>query len=255
MALAAIKKIPTCTVMESRLRIFQPTQRPVRKTVTLDGPWGKAQITGRLGQRHADLLEIIRASALAWREEADRVVVLVDPYEVRKKMGGSGQYSHEQMYTLLKDLAEAVIVLETDSMKAIGHLVDKTVEAKKAVHDPLTGKDRFLMKVVLGDVGLALLDKDLFLYYNPEPISALGSGMAQAVARHVLTHKSEPNGGWKVDTLIHAVAGDIGGTALRDARRRIKADSAALASCGVALDGDRVHLGGKSVAHPPDNGA
>ncbi len=242
MSLAKIKKIPTATTMESRLRIFQPTQRPVRKTVTLDGPWGKAKITGRLGQRHADLLEIIRASALDWGvDEVGRVAILVDPYEVRKKMGGSGQYSHEQMYTLLEDLAEAVIVLETDSMKAIGHLVDKTVEAKKAVRDPMTGKERFLLKVVFGDVGLALLEKDLFLHYNPEPISALGSGMAQAVVRHVLTHKAEPNGGWKVDTLIHAVAGDIGGTALRNARRRIKADSAALASCGVALEGDRVH--------------
>lgn len=256
MNLAKIKKIPTTTTMESRLRIFQPTQRPVRKSITIDVAWGKAKITGRLGQRHADLLEIIRASALDWGIDNGRVAILVDPYVISKKLGGgSGQYSYQRMYVLLEELAEAVIVLETESMKAIGHIIDETLEAKKSVQNPMTGTDRPLMKVIFGCVGAALLEKDLFLYYDPVPISALGSGMAQAVARHVLTHKTEPNGGWKVDTLIHAVAGGINGVPLRKGRAAIKADAEGLARCGILVEEDRVHLTRKSVPQRPGNEA
>ncbi len=241
MSLANIKKIPTSTSMESRLRIFQPTQRPVRKTIVIGGPWGTAKITGRLGQRHADLIEIIRASALAWGvDEAGRVAILVDPYEVRKKMGGSGHYSYEQMYTLLRDLREATIEIDTDTVREIGGLLDSVTESKKSAKDPLTGNERFLMKVTFGAVGSILLEKDLFLYYDPTPISYLNSGMTQAVVRHVLTHQTEPQGGWHLDTLIRAVAGDIQGTTLRNARRRIKADAAELERCGVVIEGDRV---------------
>lgn len=253
MNISGLKKLPTATVSEGRLRIYQPTQRPVRKTVVLEGAWikGKVKITGRLGQRHADLMEIIRASTIEWGLDNGRVAILVDPYVIRKKLGGSGYYSHERMYSLLQDLREATIEIDTPDFRGIGGLLDQAIEAKRSVRDPLTGTERFLMRIDLGAMGTALLENDLFLYYNPEPISALATGMAQAVARHVLTHRAEPNGGWKLDTLIHAVAGDIKNAPLWKARAAIKADADGLAKCGVVLDGGRVHLASKFIPQRP----
>lgn len=243
MNMVKVKKLPTATALESRLRIFQPTQRPVRQTVVVDGPWGKARVTGRLGQRHHDLIEIVRASALKWGlDPAGRVVALVDPYDVSKKMGGGGrQYSYEQMYLLLQDMRETTIEIQTPHIRAMGGLLDEVVEAKTKARNPLTGEARSLMKVVFGNVGTELLSKDLFLFYNPVPITNLRSGMSQAIARHALTHKSEPNGGWHLDTLIKAVAGDIDGVALRKARAAVRKDADGLEACSVIIEGDRVH--------------
>lgn len=242
MNIAKVKKLPTATVLESRLRIFQPTQRPTRQTIVVEGPWGKARVTGRLGQRHHDLIEITRNSALKWGlDPAGRVAVLVDPHTLRKELsGGRGQYSHGRMHELFRDMRETTIEIETPEIWAMGGLLDEAVEAKTKARNPLTGETRSLLKVTFGKVGTKLLAEDLFLYYDPAPIVTLNSGMSQAIARHALTHKSEPNGGWHLDTLIKAVAGDIDGVRLRKARAAVHADAEGLKGCGVVVEGDRV---------------
>ena len=106
--------------------------------------------------------------------------------------------------------------------------------------DPLTGGDRNLWRVRLGVALVMLLEHDLSLYYDPAPIARLQYGISQAVARHILSHKTEPLGGWYLDTAIMAVAGKSGSQAMRDGRRRLKEDADELKALGLILDGDRI---------------
>ncbi len=246
--------VPTSTVLEARLRIFQPSQKPVHKEITIVTSWGTATVTGRLGQRHADVLEAIRACALDIKRSEMGVAILVDPYEVRKRIG-TGYYSLEQLKNLLNELRDASVKIDTPYFSGYGGLINEYLESKKPLEKKgigmLDGKERYLMIVQIGKIGSLLLDNDLPLFYDPTTISQLASGMSQAIARHVLTHKQDPRGGWKIDTLIEAVAGtEMKPHQRRKARQSIRKDSQALEKCGIYLTTDdrvNTHL------HLPDS--
>lgn len=56
------------------------------------------------------------------------------------------------------------------------------------------------------------------------------------MARHVLTHQNNPNGGWYTDTLLRAVYGqNITSMELRNGRRRLKEDREGLKMVGIEL--------------------
>ena len=97
-----------------------------------------------------------------------------------------------------------------------------------------------MWRVRLGMALVMLLERDLSLYYDPAPIARLQHGISQAVARHILSHKIKPLGGWYLDTAIMAVAGKSTSQAMRDARRRLKEDADELKSLGLVLDGNRI---------------
>lgn len=235
--------VPTANALESRLRIFQPVQarpKPV-KNKKIETPWGTVTISGRLGQRHEDLIECIRACAEKTLDRAGKLWLLVDPFKVRIKMGE--YYSHEQIKILLQDIKEATIQIETDETWTLGSLIDNLIESKVERSDPLSKLPRKLWAVEIGIPGRKLLFDGIKLFYDPGPITRLQSGMSQAIARHVLTHKLEPPGGWKLDTLIKSCMGaEAKSQAIRDRRREIKKDKAKLRECGIVLDGDRVYL-------------
>ncbi len=106
--------LPASTRTQSRVALFQPTKRPTRRT----GEWqssadGKrrVRVTGRLGQRHADVLEAICFTALARRDIEDGgLELIVDPYRIRRCVGAArgkwGAYSKEQVLVLLADRPE-----------------------------------------------------------------------------------------------------------------------------------------------------
>ena len=84
-----------------------------------------------------------------------------------------------------------------------------------------------------------LLERDLSLYYPPGPIARLQHGISQAVARHVLTHKHDPAGGWHLDTLIRAVCGErISSKEMINGRYRLKRDAADLRKMGIDIDAE-----------------
>lgn len=237
---------PTATATPARVQLFQPSQRPVAR----HGEWqetsfGRCRVTGRLGQRHADLLEATLFCAEKRRETDDGgIELLVDPATLRKTLS-DGQYSHEQIKRLFAELRAVTVEIETDALtragaRIIGGLVDHVVPALLKRADPLTGGERSLWRVRLG-VALALLLKHdvITLYYDPAPIARLRHGISQAVARHVLTHSQQPRGGWELDTLIRAVAGELPSQQLRKARLRLKEDAALLRKAGILVEGDR----------------
>ena len=239
----------TSTVLQARLRLFQASQRPAE----LHGEWfetsyGKCRIEGRLGQRHADLLSSILISTEKYRLTNDGgVEVLIDPYVIRKGMSDSHQYSYSQFKLLLKDLATALITLDSPTIKTTGHLIDYYDEEKLPRFKPLTQGDRSPFVIKIGKVLAKLISEDYPLFYNPEPLTRLKYGISQAVARFILTHSSEPNGGWKIDETIRHVTGVIRSDQLRKHRERIRADQAILATLGIVLDDDRLHLGPRTA--------
>ncbi|MFH7587631.1 ABC transporter ATPase [Zobellella endophytica] len=242
------KVAPTSTALQARVMIYQPTQRPrERKGQWMDTCFGRCRVTGRLGQRHADLMESMLYVAERKRDVSDGgVELLVDPAKLRRTMSDH-QYSLTQIEKLLAELRAATITIETPQFDfpIIGGLIDHVIPSPMTRPDPLTRGKRNLWRVRLGVALVMLLEHDLSLHYQPAPITRLKHGISQAVARHVLTHKHDPAGGWHMDTLIRAVCGDdVAGQAIRDGRRRLKHDAAGLAELGIEItDENRVKRG------------
>ena len=242
---------PTTTVLPARLAIFQPSQRPKQT----EGTWfqtsfGRCKVTGRLGQRHADVLESILYVAEKRREIEDGgVELLVDPAKVRRSMSDHN-YSIGRIKAFLRELRTAEVEIVTPEMEAFGEsmfggMIDHVEPSPMTRPDPLTGKERPLWRVRLGKCLVTLLGRDLPLYYKPAPIARLQHGVSQAVARHILTHKHDPAGGWHLDTLLRAVCGeDAKSQTMRDGRRRIREDLEQLAKLGIHLnDENRISRG------------
>ncbi|MCP9734807.1 hypothetical protein [Pseudomonas sp. GBPI_506] len=171
--------------------------------------------------------------------------LLVDPAQVRKTISDS-RYSFTQIEKLFVELRAATITIETPQFDfpIIGGLIDHVIPSSKTRPDPLTGGQRNLWRVRLGVALVMLLEHDLSLFYDPAPIARLQHGISQAVARHVLSHKVEPTGGWYLDTVIVAVAGQASSQDMRNARRRLKEEAEDLREIGLVLDGDRIKKSG-----------
>jgi hypothetical protein len=176
--------------------------------------------------------------------EDGRIKLLVDPAKVRRRACIT---SGTQFQAILKELEQAVIeIIEPAHLACSGHLIDHIDYATRSDGtritrpDPLTGGERALWRVELGKALCTLIAGDIWLGYDPAPIARLELGIAQAIARHVLSHKNEPNGGWTLDGLIRAVAGELDDQSMRDRRREARKSAAALANVGILIEGDRV---------------
>jgi hypothetical protein len=234
--------MPTATVMEARLRIFQPTLHPKSIDEVIKNKYGTVGVTGKLGQRHLGLLQQIRLHAIKWvAMPTGGLKILVDPYQLRKGLtGGDGVYSQEGMRRLLDDLTGAMVEVDTSNFHSSGHIIDNASEAKATAYNPLTKADRPLMRIDLGSVALTFLDKDISLYYDPTPINSLRYGISQGVAHWVLSMEDEPNRGWKVDEVIKAVSGPLRGDTLRTRRHELRADATGLIAVGIRIDGNLI---------------
>lgn len=236
---------PTSTVLQARMMIYQPSQRPWKRA----GQWmttsfGRCRVTGRLGQRHADIVESILYVAERSREISDGgVELLIDPAKLRRMLSDH-QYSYGSIKKLLIDLRAATVEIVTPELERsgesiIGGLIDHVVPASLTRHDPLTGGERRLWRVRLGVALVMLLERDLSLYYSPAPIARLQHGISQAVVRHVLTHKNDPVGGWHLDTLIRAVSADeVSSKTMSNCRYRLKDDTDRLREMGIEIDSE-----------------
>ncbi len=245
--------MPTATAAEHRLRIFSATRRPRAVSAQIvETAHGTIKITGKLGQAHADLLDAICFCAEKKALTQDgRIKLLVDPAKVRRVAGVT---SGEQFAKLVDELVAGVIEIKHPvAFACIGHLVDHIDTARRADGAAVTrrnplGGERKLWRVELGKALCKLLANDVWRGYDPAPIARLRHGVSQAMARHLLTHQYQPRGGWKLDTLIAAVGGDLCEQDLRNRRREVRADTGQLLGIGIHVDGDRV----QRVQQKPD---
>ena len=243
-------RLPTSVALLARLPVFQPTQRATsRVDDARTNAWGSVCVSGRLGQRHADVLEAILFHAQATHEGADGTLhVLVDPARVRRTLSDAGHDS-KRIRAWIEELINARVNVSAPRLALEGTLLSGLRETDKATRrNPLTGGERRLWVVTLGPLLVKLIAADpIKRYHDPRHVACLIHGVSQAAARHVLTHRQEPPGGWTLDGLIGIVAGDLTGHVLRDRRRDLRADAEGLARLGIQVTGDRVRL----VAHRP----
>lgn len=238
--------LPTTTAHTARLGLFQATRRPKElKRAIVETPWGKIRISGRLGQQHADVFEAICYEREKRGELEDgRIKLLVDPARVRRR---ANIRSGQQLEEIIDELRSATISIDEPSkFSCIGGLVDHVDKAMRADGTYITranplGGERHLWRVELGKAFCKLVAGDIWLGYDPAPLAALNCGIAQAVARHIISHKAAPSGGWMLDTLIQAVAPGLTASQMRDKRRELRANTEQLEKIGIIINGDRVH--------------
>ena len=239
------EKLPTATAHQARLRMFQPTRRPKLIEEIIKTAWGTARIKGRLGQAHADILEATLSGCERHAQLEDgRIKLLIDPYRITKI---ANQPSWSTFKKNLDDLMQALIeIKDPEHLRCLGHLIDHIDKAVRfdgttiTKHNPLGG-EREMWRVEIGKAGTMLIENDLKLYYRTQEIASLKYGISQAMVRHILTHKTEPNGGWKLDELILSLCPGISNENKRHRRHEILGDMASLVKIGVFIEGGRVH--------------
>lgn len=239
------KVAPTSTVLQARVMLYQPSKIPVFQ----QGEWfktsfGECRVSGRLGQRHADVMEGMLFVAEAKREERDGgVEILVDKARLRRSLSDSN-FSYDQLEKLIEELRSATVTIKAPQFDSpiIGGLIDHVVPSPMTRPNPLNGGERHLWRVRLGVVLVMLLEHDLSLHYSPMPIARLRFGITKAIVRHIFTHKHSPVNGWHLDTLIHAVCGNaLVGEKRRKYRSWFLSESADLAEIGIEImPGNRV---------------
>ncbi|MDA8191562.1 MAG: hypothetical protein M0Z68_08905 [Gammaproteobacteria bacterium] len=253
--------LPTTSALAGRLLIYQPTREPTAKTGEwITTPWGRARVKGRLGQRHADVMEIMqRTSMQVFRAEDGRAYMLVDPYIVRRALASPNQkpqskkrspkgagvalYSAQGLDALIDDLRNADVEWETKGGEGGG--VTKIIQtkewAKVSARDPLNpDKDRRLWRITLSSQWAALMGS-LGLWYDPTSIVHMDHAASQAVARLLLGHDRKK---WHRHRYpLNAVFDHLQiphGQPRWDAKRRIRQDAERFAEYGLGIDGDQI---------------
>jgi hypothetical protein len=240
-----LKHVPTSTAHQARLQLYQPTRRPHWMERVITTPWGTATVRGKIGQVHADIIEAICRHAEDHRTVAatGHLQILVDPYRVRVSVGGGTAYSKDTLWRMLTELRETSITLEVPSqgLRVLGGILDRVEESPATRINHLTKKPRQLWRVTLDPAFAAMLRDDLQLYYDPAPLAKIETGVAQAIARHILTHRDQPTGGWLIDNLIKAVGADGNSVTMRHRRREIRACAESLKTVGLVVENDRIY--------------
>ncbi len=239
-----LKSLPTTTVHQSRLQLYQPTRRPKWVERVIATPWGTATVRGKIGQVHADIIEAICRHAEDHRTipETGQLQILVDPYKVRVTVGGGSAYSRDTLWKMLTELRETSITLDAPAqgLKILGGILDRVEESPATKINPLTKKPRQLWRVTLDPAFAAMLREDLQLHYDPAPLAKIDVGIAQAIARHILTHRDQPTGGWLIDSLIQLVGAGTDSSTIRNRRRELHQAAEALKPLGIIVEKDRI---------------
>lgn len=236
----------TTTAHQARLQMYQATRRPKNKKREIDTPWGSAVVIGKLGQAHADFVESVFYNAEKSRElENGAVQLLVDPYKVRTSVGGGKQYSYEALHAISIDVMAAVIDLKVyeTGLDVIGHIFDEIDKSPMTRPNKLDGGERHMWRVTVSKAFVELMRHDLKLSYNPMSLAKIETGVAQAIARLVMTHtvKEDNDGGWYIDTLLKQVGIDPAKkTDMRNRRREVRNDADNLAEIGIIVDGEKI---------------
>ena len=243
------------TVSQSRLGVFEPTRRRLgeRKQFTISGVWGTATITGRLTQRHRDLLDVLPEATVQQAQTPDGCRhLLVDPHRLRMALGRrrGEKVPTTQAIGLLEDLTEALVEIRTTSgLVCLGHIFDEALYRAREVANEAGARlpagtkktvrarpERTLWRVKVAAGWTRFIAQDLAYSYDIEKVMALQHGVSAAIARLLLTHRSSPipTGVATVLTQVGIPAGEC--QARWNARRRLCADRDGLRDLGISLD-------------------
>lgn len=230
---------PTATVIHSRVPMFQAT-RKVRSVTkwACKNAWGAVEVTGRLGQVHRDLHDLIMTFGKKYlRGELGDLHIVIDPAEIQRKMGVKS--NPRFLERLLEDMRQAKVVLEyQDGRASLGGIV--SVVDKKYQEIPGPGgfmKKRSFWLVTISRTWVHVYDSLLRVRYAPALpiILQMKSGYSQAMARFFLTHRGHMN--LKFEDCLKTLGIN---REPKMVRRDMKSDFALLEKIGLLFDGEMV---------------
>jgi len=241
------KDIGVATESLNRLPVFEPTLKPRFETRSFKNTYGKVVVVGRLGQDHKNLLETILYKRKAYKsykgEEGNRCFeVLYHEYEVRKYLSKESVYCKTGYQSLIEDMKQAYIKIETKELTVEGSLIaDKTFsgiyskQTKSNLPD-LKGKNIPYAVLKLGNVVNLLISEELHFTYDPKPIMALKSGISQAVVRYLKTQKRHPKLGYHLKELIENIEDNVEGQNWYNIKTHLKKDVESLKALNITID-------------------
>ncbi len=243
--------IPTSTVHQSRIALFQATRRPrLLSNYAVQTQWGTVTISGKLGQKHSDVLESLLYCAENSANVHDgRFKILVDLYQVRKHAGIA---SSNEVNQVIKEIMSAIVSVDFPSKnggrcQSVGHLIDYMRHAVRSNGDlvtrknPVNGNQRPLWTIELGKALSDIIKNDHWITTDPLPIAKLSCGICQAIARHVRGHSVHPRGGYILKNLISSlIATDASKQQLYDRIREVNLAKQELQSIGIIIQDGRV---------------
>jgi len=131
-----LKEIGIITENQNMFQLFEQTTQPTYKERVFEGNDWKLIISGRLGQPHKDLLEIILCKKYVYDfikiNNNERLEVLYNENKIKRYMLGILEYSYERYKELLNDMMQTVIELKTKelSLRRLEGFVSGTITLK-----------------------------------------------------------------------------------------------------------------------------
>ena len=234
-----------------RVPIFAPTRRPQGvMQQRVETAWGEAHVTGRIGQQHHDVLDVIAVVAGGWRAEGthgDRAA-LIDSAKFRSILGWD-KWTYTRIRNVLRDLRAAEVELlihgaKTEWTGILTHIVESGEPPPERVgarqrwrgHAPMPEegrtppRDGMMWEVVVSGAWIELVRRLCVRY--PLLITQMRYGVSQAVARLMLSHRIGAR--LRIDTALGAVG--VQSRRRARARREILIDTARMAGAGVQVD-------------------
>lgn len=244
-----------------RVPVFAATRRlfagVVQHRVTTS--WGAATITGRLDQRHRDVIDAAMSVAISRREESTGdVTYAVDSARLRSVLGWD-RWKYDHIRECLRDLRAAEIELKVSAASVpiraewsgiLTRVTEAPIRPPQRLGsrsrwrgtppepDPLTERPRggMIWAITVSRAWIAVMEALPMTY--PPSVVRLRYGATQAAARMMLSHRDGAAMGW--DAVMEAL--DIRPADRARARRQIVAETDALAELGVVVtDGGLEH--------------
>ena len=232
-----------------RVPLFAPTRRGcVVIQQRVETSWGWAVITGRLDQRHRDVLDILTATAEAWRPAGAHgdMIARVDSARLRAALGWE-KWTYRQILGALRDLRAAEVASSVGEWTGIlTHIVEsgmataprrgmvrKKGQAPRRVNVPVPGgpaRGGMVWEVTVSGAWIALA-RGAVMHY-PITVTRMRYGVSQAVSRLMFSHS--PGAHYAVATALAAVG--IPAKRHQRALEEMRQDAALMAAAGVALD-------------------
>lgn len=245
-------RLPTTTVLLARLQVFEPSRRPEKLLRQAKTSWGMSHVQGRLGQGHADLLELICFLGRDPVPQANGgICVTVDEYQLRQALGRSVAGTGSEPSKWLLEIMDATLELHPKGWGApiSGKLIDEVRRSAKTIpaigrytEDRQRSGTRHLTDIVIGSLLVKLMEDDVCIDYDPRLIFKCKKGTPQALVRYCKTHRAAPNGGWKLATVLTHIGASGNAVDVRNRRRELKACDAYLREFNIRVENDRVFL-------------
>lgn len=242
------RRISTPAAM-CRVPIFAPTRRG--STVVchhVESSWGSATITGRLDQRHRDVIDALLAVQQGHRQASVHgdVAVLVDSADLRRQLGWD-RWRYEHIISALRDLRAAEIEMRlgdgTTSWSGIlTHIMESASAppprhrgARSADITPEPGRTDVrggaMWEITVSGAWIALT-RHLPCRY-PDAVLRMKRGVVQALARFILSHRDPQI---SINAALDAIGVDP--RQRSRARRWVRDEAESLAAVGVKVAGN-----------------